>query len=111
LDNARVVDGLPLLGEAGLIPFKARAYLDLSARKTEGAEIDDKNIKKHRNDVFRVLQLLPEDAVHSLPDAIKADMSAFLEAIRRDETFKPADFKVKLAPTEALSRLASAFGL
>ncbi|MFZ3005914.1 MAG: hypothetical protein WA047_07035 [Phenylobacterium sp.] len=111
LANARVLDGLPLLGEAGLIPFKARAYLDLSARKAEGADIDDKNIKKHRNDVFRVLQLLPEDAVQPLPDAIKADMSAFLDAVGRDETFTPADFKIKLAPAEALSRLASAFGL
>ncbi|MDI1363517.1 MAG: hypothetical protein PSX79_01380, partial [bacterium] len=52
-ENARMIDGLPVLGEAAVIPFKARAYLDLTARKAEGEAIDSQNIRKHRNDVFR----------------------------------------------------------
>lgn len=110
-ENARMVDGLPLLSEAALIPFKARAYLDLSARKAEGEAVDSKNIKKHRNDVFRVLQLLPEGSVQPLPDAIKGDMAAFLEEVRQDEGFKPSDFGVNLSPTDALARLAKAYGV
>ncbi|WP_374344489.1 hypothetical protein [Phenylobacterium sp.] len=109
--NARQIDGLPLLSEAGMIPFKARAYLDLSSRKAAGENIDSKKVKKHRNDVFRVLQLLPEDASYSVPDAIKADMSAFLDAVAKDDSFKPADFDVKLPPDVAISRLARAFDL
>jgi len=109
--NSRLVDGLPLLGEAAIIPFKARAYLDLAARKAEGEVIDSKDVRKHRNDVFRVLQLLPEGEVQALPEAIHADMSAFLDAVAKDDAFKPSDFNVKLAPGEAISRLASAFGL
>ncbi len=109
--NARRVDGLPLLNEAALIPFKARAFLDLSARKAEGKPVDSKNIKKHRNDVFRILQLLPEGAVQALPEAIKGDMAAFLEAVSHDDGFKPSDFGVNLSAADALSRLAKAYGL
>jgi hypothetical protein len=106
-----MIEGLPVLGEAAVIPFKARAYLDLTARKAEGEAIDSQNIRKHRNDVFRILQLLPEGEVQPLPDAIHADMSAFLEAVAKDEGFRPSDFNVKLAPNAAIARLAAAFGL
>ncbi|MDP3176481.1 MAG: hypothetical protein Q8M76_01170 [Spirochaetaceae bacterium] len=110
-ENARLVEGLPLLTEAALIPFKARAYLDLSARKAAGEAVDSKNIKKHRNDVFRVMQLLAEDAVLALPDPIRNDLAAFLDDVSRDEGFKPTDLGLKLSPDEALSRLAKAYGL
>ena len=90
-ENTRDVDSLPLLSEAALIPFKARAYLDLSARKDAGDRVDSKNVKKHRNDVFRVLQLLPADTVQPLPDPIRADMQAFMAAVAADELFTPSD--------------------
>jgi hypothetical protein len=109
--NARQVDGLPLLTEVALIPFKARAYLDLSARKAAGEAVDSKNIRKHRNDVFRVMQLLAEDTVLALPDPIRNDLEAFLHDLGQDEGFKPADFGLKLSPAEALARLAKAYGL
>jgi hypothetical protein len=109
--NARMIDGLPVLGEAAVIPFKARAYLDLTARKAEGEAIDSQNIRKHRNDVFRLLQLLPEGETQSLPDAIRVDMTAFVDDVVKDQTFKPADFKVKLTPDQAMGRLVAAYGL
>lgn len=110
-DNAKQMDGLPLLGEAALIPFKARAFLDLTARKAEGQAVDSKNIRKHRNDVFRVLQLLPEGAVQPLPDSIAEDMKAFIAAVSGDETFNPKDIKLNLSAPAAVERLAAAYGL
>jgi hypothetical protein len=109
--NTRVVDGLPLLTEAALIPFKARAYLDLSARKADGEAVDSKSIKKHRNDVFRVLQLLPEGGEQSLPEPIKSDMIAFVAAVRQDAAFKPSDFGLNQSPEDALARLAKTYAL
>lgn len=110
-DNARMVDGLPLLDEAAIIPFKARAHLDLTARKAAGDAVDSANVKKHRSDVFRLLQLLPEGEVQPLPEAIRADMTAFVDAVAKDPTFKPSDFKVKMKPEEAIARLVGAYGL
>lgn len=56
----RKLEGVTVIDETLLIPFKARAFLDLSARAEAGEKID--NNKKHRNDVFRLTQLLPGDA-------------------------------------------------
>ncbi|MEQ1518652.1 MAG: hypothetical protein ABL931_19400, partial [Usitatibacteraceae bacterium] len=50
----REVDGLPVLDEAAIIPFKARAWIDLTRQQQSGAKVDAKDIKKHRNDVARL---------------------------------------------------------
>ncbi|HEX7944140.1 MAG TPA: hypothetical protein VF495_05705 [Phenylobacterium sp.] len=110
-DNAKQVEGLPVLGEAALIPFKARAYLDLSARKAGGDSVDSRTIRKHRNDVFRVLQLLPQGVVQDLPDPISTDMKGFVAAVAADETFQPQDFGLELSADAALARLRAAYGL
>jgi hypothetical protein len=109
--NLRELSGLPLLHEAALIPFKARAYLDLSARKAAGDRVDSGDVKKHRNDVFRLLQLLPADGALDLPETIAADMRAFLAAVAADDAFKPADIKLQISREEALARLSSTYRL
>ena len=50
----RMVDGVPVLDETVLIPFKARAFLNLTDEAAKGEKVDQKNIRKHRNDVFRI---------------------------------------------------------
>jgi len=82
--NRRSQNGLSLLAPAGLILLKAKAWLDLSERDSNGDHVDEKNIKKHRNDVFRLALLLaPEDKI-SVPSAIHADLSAFLDAFPQE---------------------------
>lgn len=109
--NLRDLAGLPLLNEAALIPFKARAYLDLIRRKAAGKRVDGGDVKKHHNDVFRLLQLLPADRVFNLPETIVADMAAFLAVVAADEAFKPSDIELRMGRDEALARLAAAYGL
>ncbi|HZC16951.1 MAG TPA: hypothetical protein VE309_09320, partial [Caulobacteraceae bacterium] len=109
--NLRDIGGLPLLHEAAVIPFKARAYLDLSQRRAAGEKVDSGDVKKHRNDVFRLLQLLPADGAVDLPDDIRDDMRAFLGAVAGDEAFRPADFGLRQTPEAALTRLAETYGL
>ena len=43
-----MVDGVSVLDAVCLIPFKAKAWLDLSSRKDNGERIDSKNIRKHK---------------------------------------------------------------
>ena len=38
-----------------IILFKIKAWLDLSERRENGEHIDSKNIKKHKNDIMRIL--------------------------------------------------------
>ena len=73
-----LVDGVPVLQPTCLIPFKAKAWLDLNERKAQGEHVDSKNIKKHKNDVFRLTQLLTAETRQELSAEIAADMSEFL---------------------------------
>lgn len=107
----RDMDGVTVIDETLLIPFKARAFLDLTERKEQGEKIDSKNIKKHRSDVFRLAQLLPGDAAIEMPDPIKDDMRRFLELAEADNTLNPKDFGVPLTREEGVALLRSAYQL
>lgn len=80
------VSGVTVLDASHLIPFKAKAWLDLTSRKEKGEHIDERDIRKHKNDVFRLTELLSLDLgmPNSLPEAIKKDMRAFLDAMERE---------------------------
>ncbi|NHN36560.1 hypothetical protein G8764_04555 [Pseudomaricurvus alcaniphilus] len=79
-----IVDGLSILGPEYIVVFKARAWLDLSARKAAGEVVDSRNIKKHRNDVFRIFQLLSPQQRVDISPPIREDMQAFVSAMRRE---------------------------
>jgi len=65
--------------DLALICLKAKAFLDLTKRKADGEEIDSKNIKKHKNDVFRLAATLREDDRIDLPEGIKKDLEEFIQ--------------------------------
>ena len=107
----RVVDGVTTVDETLLIPFKARAFLDLSDRKDKGEKIDSNNIKKHRNDIFRLAQLLPRAASIKLAEPIAADLRRFLELAAKDNTLDPKSFGVPFSRDEGIALLRTAYGL
>lgn len=75
LNGRNVIDGLSILRPEWLIPFKAKAWLDL--RKKTGT--DSADIKKHRNDVIRLVSELVLEPV-TLPDEVRNDMVVFIDA-------------------------------
>jgi hypothetical protein len=107
----RIVDGVTTVDETLLIPFKARAFLDLSGRLDKGEKIDGKNIKKHRNDVFRLAQLLSREASIKLAEPIAADLRRFLELAAQDNTLDPKSFGVPFSRDEGIALLGTAYGL
>lgn len=68
----------------GLILMKAKAYLDLQKRRLEGATIDDDDIRKHRNDIFRLALTLTGGPGLHFPPGIRATLSQFLGALPQD---------------------------
>lgn len=86
LRSGRVqVDGVTVLGPEYLIPFKAKAWLDLSERKSKGEQVDSKNVKKHRNDVFRLTDLIDPEQRIATPETVWQDMNKFIEAMHKDQ--------------------------
>ena len=85
LAGRREVDGLPVIGPAHLVPLKARAWLDLTQREQNGEQIDSKTINKHKNDVFRLYQILDPDADPAAPEAVKADLRKFISHMQQED--------------------------
>lgn len=54
LQGREVIDGISVLPHSMLIPFKAKAWLDLSERDRRGEHVDSRDLKKHRNDIIRM---------------------------------------------------------
>ena len=77
-EGVRIESGLPLLSPEGLILLKAKAWLDLSTRRRAGEKIDERNIKKHRNDVFKLALLLTAETASAIPALVHDDLQEFL---------------------------------
>jgi hypothetical protein len=78
------IEGIVVLKDSHIIPLKARAWLDLKNRRDLGERIDEHNIRKHKNDVIRLFQLLSINAKILLPEQIKRDMKQFLSYLEND---------------------------
>ncbi len=81
----RVVQGVPIVGPEHLIPLKAKAWLDLSQRKADGADIDAKDIKKHKNDVFRLLTIVDPEFRPELSPQVRTDLTTFIEKMANED--------------------------
>ena len=81
----REIDGLPVLGPERLIPLKARAWLDLTERKKNGEAIDSRDIRKHRNDVFRLYQIVDPELSLDVPAKVSDDMGLFLSSMASED--------------------------
>ena len=53
-----IVNGIGVLEAPHIIPFKMKAWLDLKELKKAGGHVNSVDFKKHKNDVFRLLNLL-----------------------------------------------------
>lgn len=80
-----MIDGIPVLQPTCLIPFKAKAWLDLKERRAEGEQVDSRNIRKHKNDVFRLAQLITANTRQELSHEIANDMKRFLAAAGKED--------------------------
>ena len=78
------VNGVTVLDAAYLIPFKAKAWMDLTDRKSAGEHVDRKNIKKHKNDVFRLTELIDPTAKITVPQGVYTDVQEFVQRMQNE---------------------------
>lgn len=79
------VAGITVLDAAYLIPFKAKAWIDLSDRKARGEHVDSRDIRKHKNDVFRLTELLYPGTQIPTPASVKADLQYFVSRMSGED--------------------------
>lgn len=81
LAGRRTVDGISVLGAEYLIAFKAKAWLDLTERKAAGNHVNERDLRKHKNDVFRLFAIVDPRTKIELSQAVAEDMAAFIKAM------------------------------
>jgi len=68
-EGVRKIDDFPILDELYMIPFKAKAWLDLIERRGQGESIDRSDINKHRRDIYRLSDLISDGFKFVLPES------------------------------------------
>ena len=89
LTGKTIYSDVPILPNTYLVLFKAKAWLDLSERGIAGQKIDEKDIRKHKNDVARLAVLLTGNETCELPESVHSDLARFIEAFESE----PPDIK------------------
>ncbi len=79
------VDGVVILDVYYLIPFKAKAWLDLTSKNQMGEHVDSKNIRKHRNDVFRLSELITSSMIIKVPYKVYLDIIDFITNMESED--------------------------
>jgi len=67
-----------------LICLKAKAYLEIMERISQGSKEDSKQIRKHKGDIFRLEMMLTEEDLFDLPENIHQDLQAFADVVAAD---------------------------
>jgi len=89
LEGRSIVSGYSVLGMEYIVLFKIKAWLDLSERVRDGEPIDSKTVKKHKNDVFRLLRNVSPGIRIPVEKAVREDVKSFLVKVIED----PPDLK------------------
>jgi hypothetical protein len=80
--HAVLKNGINIIDEKALIPFKAKAYLEIKERKE-----DSKNWKKHRGDIINLaVAFLTEDSSVELRGKVRAHFEQFIEQLKVEIT-------------------------
>lgn len=109
--GAQKKDDVAWVGAERLIPLKAIAWLDLSARSKRGEAVDQKNIRKHLNDVARLTQLLSPTLRVELPGRVSDDLNRFLDLMEHESMdLKSLGLGRATVPT-IVARIRATFGL
>lgn len=104
-------DETPFLSPLYLIPLKAKAFIDLTEKKNSGENIDSRDVSKHKNDVFRLYQILSLDKSIKLPKPLIDDMKQFITMIT-DQKIDLTAFGIKKQPLDdVLNNLKKIYNL
>lgn len=113
IEHSMVEDDVHISKIESLIALKCKAYLEMRKRKEETGEGDEKHIRKHRNDVFRlVASIVSGEQTFGLPEKLFIDVSLFCEQVESDlpdvNLIKDMGLR-RITPKDLLDRLKGLF--
>ena len=79
------VDGISVLGAEYIIPFKMFAWLSNRHLRADGIRVNTDDIKKHKNDVFRLLPLIDPTEKIETRGNVRKNIIRFLSEMESQE--------------------------
>lgn len=70
--------------EVYLIPFKMYAWVNLLDRKCSGGTVNEKDLRKHKHDVFRLLQIAKDGTRAETSGLVKESIQRYIEEISKN---------------------------
>ncbi len=80
IENSMIQDGLRIATPLCLICLKVRAFLNLTEEKKTNPEVRSQDIKKHRDDVFKLfVTSIDHTDMTVLPESLRKDIGTFAD--------------------------------
>ena len=109
LEGRQVVNELSVLRTEYLILFKAKAYLDLKAKRDSGEEIHSSEYKKHKKDVLRIIVELAVGSPSDIPTTVRQDIRAFIDSLISEPFDVNTLISYGVSTEEVIERLTDVF--
>lgn len=84
MQGRRLVSEISILDAAYLIPFKMFAWIDLTNRRAAGEHVNERDLKKHKNDVFRLLEIIPEGTSIAVNGLVREKWQNFWKELKKN---------------------------
>ncbi len=81
LEGRKIVSGASVLDAEHLIPFKMYAWLDYKDKKANGQHVNERDLKKHKYDVFRLLRIADTELRIDTSGLVRESIERFKDEI------------------------------
>lgn len=105
-----IVDGISTLQPEYLIPFKMYAWTDLLEKKNNGVHVNTKDLTKHKLDVFRLLQIVTDNAIVNLNGLCREAADQYMKRIMEDPP-RLEQIGLGFSFEDAMERLRELYGM
>lgn len=85
LEGRKNVLGASVLDAEHIIPFKMYAWLNLKNRKQKGEHVNERDLRKHKYDVFRLLQIVELGNRIETSGLVRESIAQFIKDIAEDD--------------------------
>ena len=82
LAGQKVADEISVADAQHLVPMKMKAWLDLTEKKSQGIHVNERDLRKHRLDVFRLFSLFGDDEKVAVPKEVYDDIQVFIREMQ-----------------------------